>query len=431
MIVRRGFRSGRQVPLFYGWRMVALGSALRILGGGLYYYGFTVFFLPLSEDLGLSRAATSLVFSLARAQGAFEGPIAGYFMDRFGPRPVIFMAIVMNGVGHMFLSNVHSYFALLVTYLAIVSLSFQAGFMDAPMLIANTWFTRLRTMAMSIITASVSIGGFLFTPLLAAAVAHWGWRRAAFGNGVVFLLLGLPLALLVRRSPESMGLRPDGDLPETAPPRTGADRGKNSPEPSFSLPEAMRTSSFWFLTVGTALRVIVLTAVTVHYIPILVWKGLSQTEAAFLLAAQAFLGIPITLSFGWLADRVNKPRLMAVCMLFAMLSFVFLIFAHRPWQIWFFLPLFSLVESTFPVNWSTVGEFFGRANFAKIRGSMIFIQAWGAVAGPVIAGAIYDHTQSYTYLLWGLIGILFVVSGLYAMVVTPSKLPAQRAHTGH
>jgi hypothetical protein len=62
--------------VFYGWRMVAIGSALRILGGGLYYYGFSVFFLSLSGDLGLSRAAASLVFSLARAQGAFEGPVA-------------------------------------------------------------------------------------------------------------------------------------------------------------------------------------------------------------------------------------------------------------------------------------------------------------------------------------------------------------------
>ncbi|HEX9453369.1 MAG TPA: hypothetical protein VGA27_03390, partial [Candidatus Binatia bacterium] len=62
------------INLYYGWRMVAVGSVLRILGGGLYFYGFSVFFLPLSQDLELSRASTSLVFSLARAQGAFEGP---------------------------------------------------------------------------------------------------------------------------------------------------------------------------------------------------------------------------------------------------------------------------------------------------------------------------------------------------------------------
>src|SRR6266568_2970443 len=100
---------GKSRDLFYGWRMVAVGSALRVLGGGLYFYGFSVFFLPLSQDLGLNRAATSLVFSLARAQGAFEGPIAGYFMDRHGPRPLMIMALLMTGVGHMLLSSVLAY----------------------------------------------------------------------------------------------------------------------------------------------------------------------------------------------------------------------------------------------------------------------------------------------------------------------------------
>ena len=184
----------------------------------------------------------------------------------------------------------------------------------------------------------------------------------------------------------------------------------------------MRTSPFWFLTIGTTLRIVVLTAVTVHYIPIMVWKGLSETQAAFLLGIQAFIGIPTMLSFGWLADRVDKPKLMAVCMFVAIFSLLFLILARSRWQIWFFLPLFSLVESTFPVNWSVVGEFFGRANFAKIRGTMVFVQAWGAVIGPVIAGAIYDRTQSYNHLLWALIGVLFVVGCLYAMVVKPAKI---------
>jgi len=320
------------------------------------------------------------------------------------------------------LSNVHSYFALVLIYMGVVSLSFQAGFMDAPMVIANTWFIRMRTLAMSLISASVNVGGFLLTPLLASAVYYWGWRRAAFGNGIAFLLLGLPLALLVRRSPESMGLRPDGD-PAVAAEPTGQPGPHQSArnESHFTLADALRTSSFWFLTIGTALRVVTLTAVTVHYVPIMVWKGLSQTEAAFLLGVQAFMGLPTTLLFGWLADRVNKPKLMAVCMLFAMLALLILIFSQKEWQIWFFLPLFSLVESTFPVNWSTVGEFFGRPHFAKIRGSMVFVQAWGAVLGPVAAGAIYDRTQSYSYLLWGLVGVLFIVGCLYAMVVRPSK----------
>jgi sugar phosphate permease len=408
---------------FYGWRMVAIGSALRILGGGLYFYGFSVFFLPLSQDLGLSRAATSLVFSLARAQGAFEGPVAGYFMDRFGPRPLIVMAILMSGVGHMVLSNVHSYFALVVIYMGVVSLSFQAGFMDAPMVIANTWFIRMRTMAMSVISASVNLGGFLLTPLLAAAIGYWGWRRAAFGNGIIFLVVGLPLALLVRRSPESMGLHPDGDAPAAAEvAERRPELHSREKEDHFTLAEALRTAPFWYLTIATTLRVVALTAISVHYVPIMVWKGFSQTEAAFLLGVQAFLGFPTTLAFGWLGDRFDKPKLMAASILFAVAGIFFLIFGETEWQILFFLPLFTVVESTFPVNWSTVGEFFGRPHFAKIRGSMVFVQAWGAVVGPVVAGAIYDRTQSYNYLLWGLAAMLLSAAFLYAMVVRPAKV---------
>jgi MFS family permease len=147
---------------------------------------------------------------------------------------------------------------------------------------------------------------------------------------------------------------------------------------------------------------------------------MSQTEAAFLLGAQSFLSIPVTLLLGWLGDRINKAKLMAVCMLFAIAAMIVLIFGQEHWQIWLFLPLFTVVEATFPANWSCVGEFFGRANFAKIRGVMVFVQAWGAVIGPVVAGAIYDRTQSYVYLLWGLVGVLLIVSCLYALVVKPS-----------
>lgn len=102
--------------MFYGWRMVGLVSAMRVLGGGLHNYGFTVFFLPLSQDLGLSRAATSLAFSLARAEGALEGPFVGYLIDRFGPRPMLLLATVLCGVGYILLAWVDDYTTFLIVY---------------------------------------------------------------------------------------------------------------------------------------------------------------------------------------------------------------------------------------------------------------------------------------------------------------------------
>ncbi len=415
------FRSlcDRFTDLYYGWRMVAVGSALRILGGGLYFYGFSVFFLPLSRDLNLTRAATSLVFSLARAQGAFEGPIAGYAMDRYGPRPLMIMALMMTGVGHMILSGVNSYLMLVIVYMGLVSLSFHAGFMDAPMLIANTWFIRKRTMAMALISGSIGIGGFLLTPFLSMAVHAFGWRRAAFSCGILFMAVGLPLALQVRRSPESMGLLPDGD-PPLAPPNVGEQTQPLAREEvDFTLAQALKTSSFWFLVSATAIRVIILSAVNVHYVALMVWKGMSEQRAAFFLAAQAFMSLPSHLLFGWIGDKMDKPRLMSICMLLASGSMVLLADIHQEWAILIFTALFSVVESTFPVSWSTVGDYFGRKNFAKIRGSMSFVSTWGSVIGPVAAGAIYDGTKSYQALIWFSAVLLLAASALYGMVKPP------------
>ena len=109
-------------------------------------------------------------------------------------------------------------------------------------------------------------------------------------------------------------------------------------------------------------------------------------------------------------------------MLLAMSAVLVLIYVESEWSILLFIALFSVVESTFPVNWSTVGEFFGRRNFANTRGSMSFIQTWGSVIGPVVAWAIYDTTHSYALLLWLTIGLLCVASCFYAMVTKPSSV---------
>src|SRR5499426_54183 len=125
--------------IFYGWRMVGLVSAIRVIGGGLHQYGFTVFFLPISQELGLSRAATSLAFSLSRAQGAIEAPLVGYLIDRYGPRPTLVTAVFLAGVGYILLSWVNSYTSFMIVYLGVICLAFVAGFVHSPMVVANSW----------------------------------------------------------------------------------------------------------------------------------------------------------------------------------------------------------------------------------------------------------------------------------------------------
>lgn len=404
--------------------MVAVGCAVRLLGGGFHLYGFTVFFLPMSQELGLSRAATSLVFSLARAEGAIEGPFAGYLIDRFGPRPLMMAAMLLSGVGYMMLAGVDSYAALLVVYLGVISLAFSAGFMHSPMVLANTWFIRRRALAMTLVSSSIGIGGTLITPLLSYVVHNHGWRYGAFAAGIGLILIGIPLALPVRRSPESMGLRPDGDstigdnaalAKQTSPHPTS----QSQTEVEISLREAMKTSSFWLMIFATIGRVAAFNTITVHFIPIMVWKGMSQQRAATLLAAMALISLPTHLLLGWLADQVNKPRLMACSMLVGTASLFMLAYGEAEWTLWIFVVLFTVVESIFPVGWATVGDFFGRKHFGTIRGTMSAFYLWGAAAGPVIAGAVYDRHQSYAPMMTGLITCFVIASGCYALLRRP------------
>jgi sugar phosphate permease len=410
--------------LFYGWRMVAVGCAIRMLGGGFHLYGFTIFFLPITQELGLSRAATSLVFSLARAEGAIEGPAAGYLIDRLGPRPMMLAGVLLSGAGYMLLATVDSYYGLLAVYLGVISLSFSAGFMHSPMVLANTWFIRRRALAMTLISSAIGIGGTIITPVLAFSVQTWGWRQGAFLAGLGLILTGVPLALLVQRSPESMGLLPDGALPayasaDASPTHDPHVGNAQAQEADFTVSQAMRTWAFWMMILATTTRVAVYNSITVHFVPIMVWKGVSEQRAAAMLAIMALMSLPSHLLVGWIADHVSKPRLMGACMAIGATAVLFLAYGESEWTLWVFTVLFTVVEAIFPVGWATVGDFFGRKSFATIRGTMSFFYLWGPALGPVITGAIYDRYHSYAPMMSAFIALSLIASFLYALLVKP------------
>jgi MFS family permease len=405
--------------IFYGWRMVGLVSAIRIIGGGLHQFGFTVFFLPISQDLGLSRAATSLAFSLSRAEGALEAPLVGYLIDRYGPRPILVTAVVLAGIGYILLSWVNSYTGFMIVYLGVICLAFVAGFIHSPMVVANNWFIRQRARAMTVVSAAVPIGGALISPLLALGVASMGWRWAAFVSGCIFLLVCLPLSFQLKHSPETMGLLPDGDVAPVEGTISSSDTTNKSARADFTSRQAMKTWVFWVLVVSMTARVTCYSAATVHFIPLMVWKGLSEAAAASLLGAFASANLVAHFILGSIADRVNKPKLLAACHFLPALSVAALLSGSGYWQLWLFTIVFILLDASFPIVWATVGDFFGRRHFATVRGSMSFFYMWGSVAGPVLAGAIYDQTETYITVLWIWLGLLTFATLLVLFLIQP------------
>jgi MFS family permease len=403
--------------------MVAAACALRVLGAGLHSFGFTVFFLPLTQDLNLNRTATSLAFSLARAEGAIEGPIVGYLLSRYGPKPIMLAAVLLMGTGYLLLSQVNSYVSFLIVYLAVISLAHAGGFMHAPMVLINTWFIRHRARAITVSSAAFGLGGVLIAPILSVIVQAWGWRWGAAIAGILFLVVGVPLSLTIRRSPESMGLLPDGDKPVGSVSGQGGTVKKINSEVEVTLAEALRSFAFWGSVLAAGVRNGSYHAIAVHFVPLMVWKGLSQSQAALLLSGYAFLGMALTLILGWFADKANKPRLTAF-ILFAAAGAMFLpIVGNSLWVLCLFTVFFAAVETTFPLGWAVVGDLFGRKHYAQIRGYMTLFYTWGGVIGPVVAGAIFDRWKTYEPLLWSLVAV-YIVAGVFFASLNRSWLKA-------
>jgi MFS family permease len=390
--------------LFYGWWIVIIGCVFDAVKGGTYNTGFTLYFLPVLEEMHLSRAATSLPFSLAKLESTLAGPVAGYLIDRFDIRLMLIVGTVMAGIGFLLLSFTHSYLLFLVVFIGPVSTGFQLGFNHAALAAVNHWFRRKRGLAMAITQTGQSIGGVLILPLVALAVLTLGWRAAALFSGIGVLLL-LPLAFFVHRSPESMGLLPDGE-------RRAADDGSigrvslaNEPR-EFTTRQAIRTPTFWLLSAFHSMRNIPYSGVTVHLVPLLVWKGLDQPMAAFFVGLTAFATVIVRPLTGWLGDRQSKRRIGSLGVFLGAAGLVVLIWSDGSfWSLVLFAILFSFGDGINSVTWALVGDCFGRTHFATIRGWIGMLQSFASMPAAVLTGWIYDHTQSYTSAI-----VVFVVS---------------------
>ena len=206
--------SERQNPrIFYGWWMVAITSAMAFFASGVFFRGFTVFVPAIRDSLGISQAQTNLVFSIARAEGGLEGPVAGWLIDKFGNKKLLIPALIWTIIGYIVLSQfVDSFLTFTLVYLLIVSLGNSIAFQHALFAGINQWFNRKRALAISTLAAVSSLGGLFLVPSLNFVIARRSWQDASLLCGVAYLVFLLPLTIFFRNRPEDMGLLPDGDV---------------------------------------------------------------------------------------------------------------------------------------------------------------------------------------------------------------------------
>ncbi len=391
----------RQPRIFYGWWIVVAASVLGMFGNGSISQGFPRFLLPIEESLGLTRTQMGLVFSLARAEGSVAGPAVGWLVDRYGARPLVIVGSVTVGFGVILLSQANSYWMLLLLFGGLISLGKSAGLGQTLMAGVNQWFIRRRHIAMSALMTAFAGGGAIIVPLLNESIQWLGWRQTLVWTGVGILAITLPASFVIRSRPEDMGLRPDGDPPhDREPSQTGRqDRVANSGEVNFTFKEAIRTRSFWLMSVGAFMRVTVTNGMLVHVFAMMAERGLSEDAASAWVAAMFFLGIPLRFVLGVTAGKFRANLMLAGGMAIG---------AVGMWGLWIgpgvlglltFVVGIAVVEGITSVNWLMLSDYYGRDRFATLMGFMSLFMHIGLLASPLFASLVWDLTGTYYIVL--------------------------------
>jgi MFS family permease len=424
---RQGAR--RKTP-FYGWWMVWLGGFLSSLNKTAVNKGFPVFVAPVRDGFGASNAAVSLIFSLARAESGPTGPMAGWFIDRFGPRLALFVGALMSGGGFLALGYTTSLWAFGCIYLLVVTAGANLGFSYALSTLINNWFYRRKALAMSVFQAVDSFLPAVLVGGVALAIAALSWQTTAKIIGLVLLAVILPLSFFIKDAPERMGLTMDGDSPGGSadplhPPMARRTRWAPPawrPPEEYSIRQTLHSWAFWNLTGGTALRLISKAGVTVHIIPIMASKGVSERTAAFMFGLQLFLTVPMYLLLGWAADRLPKPPVLMWASLAGTVAFALLASPyHGLGLLLAYVFLFAICDASAPINWAVVGEYFGRQTFSRLRGYIQFANFPGVLFAPVFVGWWYDHHHSYALPIWIYTAVSLVGALTFAVLKRPSS----------
>ena len=387
------------------WWIVIAGCVAHAVNTGLSYFGLSVYFPSFEREFGWSRTAISGAFSLARIESGLLGPLEGYATDRLGPPRMMFIGIFVGALGFLCLSLVHSLPMLYAVIVLGIVMGSSLGYnMPISVVIARVFRAR-RSFAFGIYRMGPGLSGPL-VPVVGWMIGWWGWRAAAVASALILLAVGLPLASVIARTYKrhevSLGEAPDSEVKVASEPRIAS-------EPQFTLREAMRTKSFWALSVAMALRHMVTEGVSVHFVILLVDRGWSTTAASGLLGLSALIGAPARLGMAWLGDLLDKRRLIMGLLISLSISVLFMGWASHPYMWTTCMVIYSLAYGGLASLQEPIrADYFGTRHFATIHGMSRSVTTAGTFMGPIIAGFFYDLTKSYTipFTIFAFVGLL-------------------------
>jgi MFS family permease len=404
-----GFTYGSYI-LAATWIMLFLPSSVAV----------GIFFKPILEEFGLDRATLSLVQTGAMLAFAVASPFLGRLIDRFGPKVILFACI-----GTQTLTGVINSLATNLWHLYIARFLYEMRSIHAAQVLVNRWFVKKRGRAQGIVATGWPIGILILPPFSQYLVQVWGWRMTMlFWAGFTFAIL-LPLTIFIRDNPEEKGYSPDGEplnkaVPTDQPMKRPANATPVKPitGPGSHLSEAIRSGSFWLLSISQFICGIGCGFIMTHIVIFATDIGYSAMIGATFLSVQGGMNLVGVLLTGQLSDRIARSRVLAMTHTIRSVSFVIVVISllfsgDLLWLIYTAMALFGFgFFTTAPLTAGLVADLFGYRQMGTLLGLMLTFHTVGMAIGAYSGGIIFELTSSYFsfFAIQGVLEFLAAVS---------------------
>jgi MFS family permease len=391
---------GRKI--FYGWWIVAASFVVLMFHAGAAFYAYGRFMPTLIDVLGASTTAVSAAVSVYLLVLGLTGPIVGKLTEKYGPKLVLLCGGVIAAAGLMLLSLTSSLWHLYALYFVVGLGMSGAGTVPVSVAIAN-WFTKRRGLAIGITMAGVSVGAIAIAPLAHVLITSIGWQMAYLVIGALTLVcIVVPVLFLMKTRPGDMGLLPDGAQPgehEAATQETVASSGQSraSVERVWSAGMALKTLPLWLILVTFFFSGAGVAGVLQHEVRMLDIVGIPIAAASVALGLTGLIGGGGKIGFGFIADKMSPKWTTIICIAMQLIGIVILMFTHSTAMVWLFVIVFGFaMGGNIAVQPLIAGHFFGTASLGTIFGWVLLAGAVGSALGPIVMGAIYDMSGSYS-----------------------------------
>ena len=420
-----------QRRIFYGWYILGVILLTGLFAGPTSQVFIGILVNPISDDTGWSATSIAGAVTVGGVLAGVGAPFVGLLADRYNPRVLMTFGVVLMGASFFLIASAPSVWVLVAGYAIARGIAQNMIAGVVPRVVVVNWFRRMRGRAIGLVGTAHPVGTFVLGPVALLIIGTGlGWRGVwvIFGIAVIVLLV-LPNALVIRRTPEEMGLLPDGDDVTEAGGQAALEASAREAAQSWTFREAIRTPSFTLIIVSIVLTNYGGGGLPFHMPQYYGEEGFAVEIGVAAVSMFAISGAFANTLWGFLAERISERLLGVFTMLMGTaLALGFQFVAHPAVAVGYGILLGIAARGEGSILMILIANYYGRRSYGAISGLVQTALLVGLALGPFIMSVIRESTGSYLAVFYSAAVTFTIAAVLLALAVKPKRpLPTTNA----